>query len=70
MQKNLWQQISVCRLFRYIFRKPHWRYNVVRFTTEIRISVSRQVPVYVKSGHATRLKNFHCLHLEILDKTW
>ena len=39
------------------------------FTTETEISVSRQVPVSVKSGHASRLKIFHCLHLEILDKT-
>ena len=39
------------------------------FTTEIGISVSRQVPVYVKSGHASRLRIFRRLQLEILDKT-
>ena len=56
--------------FRYIFRKPYRRYNLARFTSEIGMSVVRQVPVYVKSGHASRLKIFHYLLLEILYKTW
>ena len=39
MQKNLWQQISVCRLFRYIFRKPHRRYNFARFAFTSRVDM-------------------------------
>ena len=59
----------LCRLFRYIFRKPHRRDNVARFTSEIGISAARQVLVYVKSGQASRLTIFLCIYLEILDKT-
>ena len=39
MQKNIWQQISVCRFFRYIFRKLHQRYNFARFAFTSRVDM-------------------------------